>query len=627
MNDVNLLPRPRSMEQLSGRHSIEGGRLIHLDGVDEVAPLLHIARRLQAALREHAAVDWPIATTGPAEAREVGIVLRLASGREGHEQGYMLTIEPEQIVVEARTRAGLFYAVCTLAQILAQVGGHVPCMKLEDWPDFAVRGVMLDVSRDRVPTMDTLRDLVDMLAGWKINQLQLYTEHTFAYRRHPEVWASASPLTGEEIVELDLFCREREIELVPNQNSFGHMHRWMAHPRYSGLAETHDEFDTPWFTRMQGPFSLCPLDPGSIELVRSLYDELLPFFSSRLFNVGCDETFDLGQGRSREACEQRGAGRVYLDFLLQIYQDVKARGRRMQFWGDIIVQHPELVPELPDDVVALEWGYEADHPFAAHCPLFQASGLEFYVCPGTSSWCSIAGRTHNALANLASAAVEGRKHGAHGYLITDWGDRGHWQVLPISYLGFAAGAAFAWDYETNQALDIAQSISLHAFRDPTGMMGRVAYDLGNVYRISGLSVPNGSTLFWVLQSSLTMEMLFGRGVQPTSASFVTALEAIDDAMDRMHQARMNRPDAVLIREEFEQTAALLRHACRRGQLALAEDPAEAEGLRAELDRDLRRLIPEYIRLWLARNRPGGLDDSVARLADASKDYNLDASMA
>ena len=166
---------------------------------------------------------------------------------------------------------------------------------------------MLDVSRNRVPTMQTLLELVDLLASWKINQLQLYTEHTFAYRNHPEVWADASPMTGEEILALDAYCRERFIELVPNQNSYGHMTRWLTHERYRPLADAPDGCDTRW-GHYDYPLSLCPVDPGSIELVRSIFDELLPHFSSRQFNIGGDETIDLGQVRSKEAVEQRRRG-------------------------------------------------------------------------------------------------------------------------------------------------------------------------------------------------------------------------------------------------------------------------------------------------------------------------------
>src|SRR6185295_14483144 len=141
---------------------------------------------------------------------------------------------------------------------------------------------------------------------------------------------------------------------------------------------------------------------------------------------------------------------------------VQKHGRRMQFWGDIILQHPELIGELPKVLIALEWGYEASHPFAADTEKFARAGVPFYVCPGTSSWNAIAGRTENALGNLAAAAEHGLANGAIGYLNTDWGDSGHWQPLPVSYLGFAYGAAMSWCAESARSLDLQGALNVHA---------------------------------------------------------------------------------------------------------------------------------------------------------------------
>jgi hypothetical protein len=579
------------------------------------------AMRFQQGLYRYG-LTWEIVAGKSVPQDQIGLVLRVASENVTHPQGYELDVTPDSILIEAHDEAGVFYGICSLIQILESCAPHaphstLPALRITDWPDFPVRGVMLDVSRDKVPTLDTLLALVDMLAGWKINQLQLYTEHTFAYRNHPEVWANASPFTGQDILELDAYCRQRYIELVPNQNSFGHMHRWLTHPRYAPLAEVTEGYMTPWGEHKDGPFSLCPGDPGSLELVRSLYDELLPHFSSRMFNVNCDETFDLGQGRTKDDCERRGAGRVYLDYLLKLHKQVTARGKTMQFWGDMIVQHPDLIPELPRDSIALEWGYEADHPFDEHGAHFAAAGLSFYVCPGTSSWCSIAGRTENALGNLLNAAENGRMHGATGYLITDWGDDGHWQVLPVSFLGLAMGAAYSWALDANRDMDVPRAVSLHAFRDPTGVMGRVAYDLGNVYRAVGLELPNASALFWILQQPLP-QVRAALGVPP--AALRRTLKVIDRAMRGLEKARMDRPDAALIVQEHELTARLLRHACRRGLLALEHNPAKVTVLCRALDRDMRQIIHDYTRAWLKRNRPGGLTDSVARLEKARADY-------
>jgi len=608
-----FLPVPRRVHVLDGRLQLPENGLILLDA-PQPQDLISAAGRFQRALDRFTGLHWTQNASPAVPEERVGLTLRVAPERVPQPQGYRLHVTPEGIIAEGHDPAGVFYGVCTLVQLLEQAGAQLPLLEVQDWPDFPARGVMLDVSRDRVYRMDYLYDLVDRLAGWKINQVQLYTEHTFAYQNHPRVWANASPMTGEEIMALDAYCRERFIELAPNQNSFGHMERWLIYPEYAGLAETHDEFTTPWGSTMKGPFSLAPEKPGSLQLITSLYDELLPHFTSKMLNVGCDETVDLGVGASREVCAQRGIGRVYLDFLLKVYADLKRRGYTMQFWGDIINVHPELVPELPRDVIAMEWGYEANHPFGQNGARFAASGVPFYVCPGTSTWCSLAGRTDNALANLLNAAENGLKHGAIGYLNTDWGDRGHWQAPPASFLGFAMGAAYSWALEANRDADPVALVSRFAFEDLTGVMGRVAYDLGNVYRISSLEIGNSSSLFWALQLGLGQTH---RSELPTAESMERTLDALDTAVALLPDARMARPDADLILKEYRNTARLMRHAARRVLLALGGDH---DVTRAELAADMDDILVDYRELWLARSRPGGLADSAGRLATAKEDY-------
>jgi len=513
----------------------------------------------------------------------------------GH--GYRLSITPQACRIVGHDAAGVFYGRQTLAQLRRQFPASLPCLEIEDWPDFPARGVMLDISRCEVPTMPTLFSVVELLAEWKINQLQLYTEHTFAYRGHEQVWQNASPMTADEVRQLDQYCKSRFIELVPNQNSFGHMDRWLKHPRYLPLAEAAQGSDTPWGYRWEGPFSLCPTDPGSLELLADLYSQLLPNFTSRLFNVGCDETFDIGQGRSKDECRRRGVHRVYLDFLHRVNELVARHGRRMMFWGDVILKDPQLIEELPKDAIALNWGYEADHPFDAEARRFSESGVEFYVCPGTSSWCSIAGRTDNMLANQRAAAEAGLKYGAVGYLNTDWGDHGHLQYLPMSFAGLAAGAALSWCLQSNRNLPLARALDLHAFADEAAVMGRAACELGNVYKAVGKLLPNRSALFNILVPSSAhgdpMEGIERGGLERAEA-------AIESAMQNVHSAKMSRADAQLIKDEFANVAAMLRYACRK---------ARGEATPAEL----ALIVQRHRQCWLARNRPGGLEESVGKL--------------
>lgn len=190
-------------------------------------------------------------------------------------------------------------------------GEDLPCLVLEDWPDFAIRGYMSDVSRGRVPTMERLYELVDLLALLRFNQLQLYTEHTFAYKDHEVVWENASPLTAEEMQDLDLYFRDRYIELVANQNSFGHMERWLCHSEYKHLAECPDGFIHPISGRKDSGSVLKP-DQASLDFLDGMFAELLPNFFSRKFNIGGDEPWELGLGASRSRVESEGKQAVYL---------------------------------------------------------------------------------------------------------------------------------------------------------------------------------------------------------------------------------------------------------------------------------------------------------------------------
>jgi hypothetical protein len=598
-----LLPIPRKVEKLPGHFSLPTQAFISLQG--DIQALLPAGRRFQIALKEKNGIDWELSASPFIPNHSIGLSLRIGDSLT-HAQGYLLEIRPQGISIVSADAAGAFYGVCTLLQWLqGQPDPQVECVRIEDWPDFPARGVLLDISRDRVPTMETLYELVDRLAGWKINQFQLYMEHTFAYQAHPEVWRDASPITSQEQLDLDHFCRERFIELVPNQNSFGHMERWLKHPRYAPLAEIHGEFQTPWGIET-GPFSLAPVDPGSKALVHSLFDELLPHFTSRMVNVGCDETFDVGQGRSREQCDLLGSGRVYFNYLHSILDDILNRDRQPQFWGDIIVNHPDLVKELPSGVIALEWGYEAGHPFIEHAAQFNAANVPFYVCPGTSSWNSLAGRSDNALGNLRNAAENGTTQGAIGYLITDWGDHGHWQVPPVSWLGFAAGAAYGWCKESNLELPVTEAVSRFAFDDPSGAMGNLAFELGNVYRAAGFEPPNSSLLFHLIRAEVEQVK---QAPFVTKSSLITALDRIDSAMAFLPAERMTRQDAPLIRREYCNTARLMRYACRRGlELLAGNDPDRDPAIHAEL----ADFLDEYRKLWLARSRPGGLADSTRR---------------
>ena len=232
---------------------------------------------------------------------------------------------------------------------------------------------------------------------------------------------------------------------------------------------------------------------------------------------------------------------------------------------------------------------------------------------------TILGRTDNALGNIRNAAENGLARGAIGILNTDWGDQGHWQYLPVSYLGFAYGAAVGWSLAANRDPGkLPRALDLFCFRDRAGVMGRLAYDLGNVYKTLGPRYFNASGLVRAMMTGKLTDIRKHKEQKPEG--YRRALAAIARAIVPLGRSCMDREDAELVKREFASGAALSRHAARRALLAYEDNPRRASRAKKALARDLKGLIREYRELWHARNRPGGFIDSVRRLADAGKAY-------
>ena len=527
-------------------------------------------------------------------------------------QGYRLTIAEDGVRISAADEAGAFYGRATLRQLRHQSERHhLPEGVVEDWPDVAVRGVMLDVSRDKVPTIATLEALIDRLASWKINHVELYMEHTFAYSGHEDVWRDASPFTAEEIRALDAFCQERFVELTPNQNCLGHFERWLRHDRYKPLA-IRPEGWTDARGRVRPPTTVEPTNPASLELMASLLGELLSAFSSRRVHVGLDEPWELPDERFGD----------YLSYVSALRARPELDGRQALMWGDIVASHPDDLASIPDGVTVCEWGYEDGHPFAERAALLAAAGRPFWLCPGTSSWNTLVGRWSNMVGNIRGCVEVAVDAGAEGVLVTDWGDNGHLQYLPVSEPGFAWGAALSWCLEANASIDLEAVLSAHAFDDPTGGVAAALRLLGDAHRRVAPQVPNNSILAMHLYRP---RFRMGEGVTEglRDEDLAAVLASIAEARELLGSADVRRDDGARVVAELDTSARLLALLVQDARARLAAggtlEAVDAD-TRTALAVELDGLVDEHRRHWLARNRPGGLDDSARRLTDLHAAY-------
>lgn len=492
-----------------------------------------------------------------------------------HPQGYTLTVS-DGIRIEYAAPCGALYALITLKQLVlgAEEKGVLPTVEIADQPDIENRGVMLDVSRGRVTTLEMLKSIVDRLTMLKYNQLQLYFDAiVFDYPGMEEFTAGKVTYTVEEIKALQSYCKERCIELVPNQNSFGHMAAWLREPTLEHLGVQHCD------GKPSG--TLNPLDDGSIELMDRIFGSLLPVFDSNYVNIGCDETNEIKKGATREACEKYGIGKVYLDYFLKLYDLVHTKyAHTPMFWDDITMEHPELIEQLPKDIVVLEWGYEANHPYEDHCKKLQENGLRYYVVPGTSSWTGFGGRTTNMLHNLREAGQYARQYGAEGYLLTDWGDGGHPYPLACSLLPFVIGGMYGWHVE-----DCSLNGEKAVLHDACAFADRYVFEtdfplsdwlfrFGKSHHLEGKRYHNITLAWW----------LFKLKCEPTRLPLLKTYTEL--LREELQTAKLGCKDGALLWRELD-------NACRL--LLLIADPAN-------IGEEDRKFIEEYETLWDMRSK-------------------------
>lgn len=406
-------------------------------------------------------------------------------------QEYNLLIEKEKITIHAASLEGAFYAAQTLKQIMKD--DIVNCLEIHDYPLLEIRGVMLDISRSKVPNLDTLKKLVDLFAYLKINHLQLYVEgFSYEYQNFKkEIEINKNYITLKDYLELEKYCNERFIDLVPNQNGFGHMGDWLALDEYKELAECPDGFFI-WGAN-RPPSTLDPTNEKSLEFVKKLYDDMLPHFKSKYFNMDFDEPFELGHGKSKEIVLEKGEGNVFIEFFNKLSNHVKSYQKIPMLWGDVLLKHPSDINKLPKDVIFIDWGYNHKYDFDSHAKLLSEQKLEFMVAPGTVTWGNILGNYLDMTGSIKNACDAAKKYHAKGVLVTDWGDIGHLQYLPVSIPGFTYTSMLSWN---DASTDDLEEAVMMLFGNKT--LGKLIIDLSKFIPLEGEYRDYGCRLFYTI---------------------------------------------------------------------------------------------------------------------------------
>lgn len=604
--ELLLCPQPKTVTLTEGHYAPDRFGYISLDD-----------RAVYSAVRLATAEyfgDLPV-TVGEYAHRAPAIAVKQRADLPA--EGYRLTVSATGVTVEYSQPAGAFYGFMTLNQ-LYRASRELPCLVIEDEPDFPLRGYMWDVARNKIPKLETIFEMIDRLASLKINHLELYMEGApFAYPSFPEMWQNRDVFTGDELMRIDAYCRERFIDFVPNQNTFGHMAAWLAQLPPEMAIAPNGFYYAPWDMHSPVPHSLNPFHEDSIKLVRRMSDDLLPHFSSNLYNVCCDEVLELGCGIT-EGMTHEELGITYYDFLMKIYAYCKEKGKTMLYWGDIIEQHPELLERLPKDAVALNWGYEPYEPSEESCAAFEQAGIPYCVCPGTATWGSFVGKTAQMYGNIRGAVEKGRRHGAMGVLLTEWGDLGHLHGWAAVLPGIVYGAALSWSVDSNREIDLAAVLDQHVLRDPDRKAGRFLLEVGEWYSLEELPLKN---------QTVTVQKLF---LSPLTQSELREVPCLWENMDHRRIDRIEAflstceerlaalrmpgvPDEGTVLQEYAVGLQALKLGLLCGRYKLYFHEGDREGQKRMLQEIVRCIPPiihGYQTTWTVKNRYSGLADSL-----------------
>lgn len=492
----------------------------------------------------------------------------------GDGEGYTLTLDTAAVHIRADGPAGAFYAIQTLRQVLTHA--EIPCLTIEDAPDFPYRGFYHDVTRGKVPTLDTLKALVEEMAYYKLNSLQLYVEHTFPFAEYAEVLPRTGYLTPAEMEELDAYCRLHFIDFIPSLATFGHLFELLEQEPYRHLRVCGEEtYPNRWHARMRH-HTIDPRRAESLPLVESLMEQYAPHFSSDYFNICCDETFDLQHSGIGDV------GRTYVDFVGGILRKARHLGKRVMMWADIVLEYPDTIGALPADTCFLNWDYGAD-PAEERIARLAALGRRQIVCPGTQTWSRLCENVAVEEQNICRMAEYGYRHGAEGVLNTNWGDWGNPCSLELAMYGLVLGAAKSWAVST--AVDEAWYAAVD----------RLLYgQTGAVAALKELSALHDTVSWWAFCSAYCARRYGGAPVVagPVCADVPAAQEACARLCARLEGERWAR-DAY--RREMLSAA--------RGLWVMAELSADGA---VHPTADGAAWLAEYSTRWLEKNKESEL---------------------
>lgn len=286
--------------------------------------------------------------------------------------------------------------------------------------DFVVKGFHLDL-RIQVMKMNGLKAFAKKLSEEGINTLVMEWEGTYPFEKHPLI-PNKYAYTREEIKSFINYCDSIGIDVIPLQQSFGHVEYILRHERYKDLREDQKDYS-----------QVCPLEEdGDKKLFTDLFTELAATHPSKYFHIGGDETYLLGHCEKCKAkAAKEGTSKLYIDHIKMLCDIVISLGKIPVMWADIALKHPEALKLLSKQTILVDWNYGWDlSNFGDHEKLIE-SGFEVWGAPSLRSHPDnyFLTQWEKHFKNIRDFIPKCRQLGYRGVIMTSWSTSGQYSSV------------------------------------------------------------------------------------------------------------------------------------------------------------------------------------------------------
>jgi hexosaminidase len=314
------------------------------------------------------------------------------------------------------------YLQRSLLLVLILIGAARPssAINLPVTDSVAVKGFHLDM-RIQVMKMPAMKKFVLNLSKNGINTLLVEWEGSYPFEKEPLI-ANKYAYSRQEIRDFIGYCNSLHIQVIPLQQSFGHVEYILRNYKYAALREDQKDFS-----------QVCPSEPElNKKLFTTLYTDLVSTHNSPYVHIGGDETYLLGHC---EKCKKRaaeiGLSRLYFDHIKMLCDIVVSLGKKPIVWADIALKYPDYINLLPKETIFIDWNYGWDvNRFGDHAKLLK-SGYEIWGSPALRSHPDNYFLTdwQKHFNNVRDFLPLSRKLGYKGIVMTSWSTSGVYSSL------------------------------------------------------------------------------------------------------------------------------------------------------------------------------------------------------